>query len=508
MMQAAALTSHEHLSPALTEPFYILQYADDTLFFCTAKGQAPRTLLLVLDNFSKVSGMAINMAKSSFVPFNLSDQNVVDLKVLLGCSSTTLPIQYLGLPLSASRPNRQTFQLLIDKLTRRLAGWKAKLLSRAGRLVLAASVLSTIPIFFMSVFKLHVWVVRAMDRLRRDFLWKGTTVPARGVHLLSWDRVCLPKNFDGFGLLNLSLHNLCLLLRWWWRIYDKPFSQWGSITKLLYHHSGRSMPPLAWKQSGSFFWKDLRKLRSLFQLSLTQEIHNGEGSLFWFDNWSGSSLCFFDYESSVPHKHITVKAAIPILNQLLPSPISYNESQACVVAQNLQLSQGKDKLLWKWRKDGNYSTASVYKSLISAGKCKFSFKNIWKLKVPPSVHLFLVLLAHDRILTQDQLQKRNIPFQPKCVMCGNFILETRHHLFEECGFAVTLWSQLHLHQATLLSLLHSLCTPSYGNKVTLATAMWGLWLERNNRIFKDEHRPLDVVLQWIIQQATLFRNYC
>ncbi|KAJ1685156.1 hypothetical protein LUZ63_016546 [Rhynchospora breviuscula] len=508
MMQAAAITLREHLSSKLTDPFYILQYADDTLFFSTAKGQAPRTLLLVLESFSKVSGMKLNLMKSSFVPFNLSQQSVLDLQELLGCSSTTLPIQYLGLPLTDRRPDRSTFQILIDKLTKRLSGWKAKLLSRAGRVVLASSVLSTIPIFFMSVFKLPMWVIRAIDRIRREFIWKGVMVPNRGVHLLSWDRVCLPKSLGGFGLLNLNLHNLSLLLRWWWRIYDKPSSQWGTITKLLYGSSSRCSPPLTWKQSGSFFWKDLRRMRSLFQISVSAEVHNGQGTLFWFDNWSGTFLRSFDSDCTVSNRYITVREALPILGQLLPSPLNYNESYLISAAHTLQLSRDSDKLLWKWRRDGHFSTSSVYKQLISAGKSHFAFKNIWKIRVPSSVHLFLVLLAHDRILTQEQLLKRNIPFQPKCVLCGLQILENREHLFGECEFARNLWSGLHIRQASVLSLLQLLCTPNSACRITLATAFWGLWLERNSRIFRNEHRPLDVILQWIIQQATLFTKFC
>ncbi|KAJ1689310.1 hypothetical protein LUZ63_013465 [Rhynchospora breviuscula] len=508
MLQAAAMTLNDHLSHTLSDPFYILQYADDTLFFSTAKGQAPRTLLLVLQNFSEVSGMKINLAKSSFVPFNLSTQLVSTLQGLLGCSSTTLPIQYLGLPLTDRRPDKATYQLLIDKLTNRLSGWKAKLLSRAGRVVLASSVLSTIPIFFMSVFKLPAWVIRSIDRIRRDFIWKGAVHPAKGVHLLSWDRVCLPKNLGGFGLINLTLHNLSLLLRWWWRIHDNPTSQWGTITRILYGNSERSTPPLTWKQSGSFFRKDLRRLRPFFQISVSTRVCNGEGTLFWYDNWANMILQHFGNDHSVQHKHITLKEALPILGQLLPSPLNYNESLIASVAQQLQLSQGNDKHLWNWRTDGKYSAASVYRKLISAGKHVFAFKNVWKLRVPPSVHIFLVLLAHGRILTQDQLLKRNIPFHPKCVMCDLQITESRVHLFCECTFAMNVWARLQVSHATLDSLLFSVCSPNNAGRGVIATALWGLWLERNGRTFRSEHRSLDAIIQWIVQQASLFEKFC
>ncbi|KAJ1691520.1 hypothetical protein LUZ63_015675 [Rhynchospora breviuscula] len=508
MMQAVALTLTDRMSSNLIDPYYLLQYADDTLIFSTAKGQAPRSLVLVLDNFSKVSGMALNLTKSSFVPFNLPDTQVESLQDLLHCSYTTLPVLYLGLPLTDRRPDRATFQLLIDKLTKRLSGWKAKLLSRAGRLVLASSVLSTIPIFFMSVFKLPVWVIRAIDRIRRDFIWKGTTHQNRGIHLLSWDRMCLPKHLGGFGLINLSLHNISLLLRWWWRMYDKPNSQWASIAKLLYGTPGRMTTPLVWKKSGSFFWTDLRNLRHFFQLSVKTEVHNGEGTLFWYDNWGDTVLRFFGSEHPLSNRYITIKEGLPRFSQLLPSPLSHVENQLYNTAQNIQLSVGTDKLLWRWRADGNFSTASVYKQLVSGGKCSFVFKNIWKLKVPPSVQMFLVFLAHGRILTQDQLFKRHIQFQPKCIMCDLQIIETCDHLFANCTFAQGIWTRMQFNGATITTLLHGICITGAQCRITLAAALWGLWLERNNRTFRNERRSLDMVHQWIVQQATLFKKFC
>ncbi|KAJ4779223.1 RNA-directed DNA polymerase (reverse transcriptase)-related family protein [Rhynchospora pubera] len=508
MMQVTSLTISERLSPELNDPFYILQYADDTLIFSTAKRQAPRSLLLVLELFSKVSGMTLNLVKSSFVPFSLQEQQVELLQNLFCCSSTTLPIQYLGLPLSYKRPDRATFQMLIDKLTKRLSGWKAKMLSRAGRLVLASSVLSTIPVFFMSVFKLPVWVVRAIDRLRRDFIWKGPAQQNRGVNLLSWDRVCLPKSLGGFGLLNLTLHNISLLLRWLWRIYDKPQSQWASIAKLLYSAVGRLNTPLVWKQSGSFFWRDLRNLRPFFQLSVKAEVHRGDGTLFWYDNWAGTLVRFIGADHPFPNRYITLRDALPRLDHLLPSPMNFLETQIYDAAQNFHLSTGADKFLWRWRTDGRFSVSSVYKHLASAGKCSFVFKNLWKLRVPPTIHMFLVLLAHGRILTQDQLLRRGIPCQHKCVMCGMLIIEDREHLFCECIFAQNIWTRMQFNAPTVNIILHNLCSANTQWQVNLATALWGLWLERNNRTFREEIRPLDLVHQWIVQQATLFWKFC
>ena len=39
-------------------------------------------------------------------------------------------------------------------------------------------------------------------------------------HMVKWERVCLPKDFGGLGILNTRLLNEALLLKWVWSIYN------------------------------------------------------------------------------------------------------------------------------------------------------------------------------------------------------------------------------------------------------------------------------------------------
>ena len=83
-------------------------------------------------------------------------------------------MRYLGLPMKKGKKSRIDWQPVIEKVERRLEGWQAKLLSSGGRLVLLCSVLAAIPIFYLSVFKLHIGVGKRLEGLMRRFLWKGS----------------------------------------------------------------------------------------------------------------------------------------------------------------------------------------------------------------------------------------------------------------------------------------------------------------------------------------------
>lgn len=84
---------------------------------------------------------------------------------------STTPLKYLGLPLGANPSRRQTWKPIIDKVKKKLAGWKRRLLSFAGRMVLIKSVLSSLLIYYMLLFKIPECVAKEIDRLQVVFLW-------------------------------------------------------------------------------------------------------------------------------------------------------------------------------------------------------------------------------------------------------------------------------------------------------------------------------------------------
>ncbi|KAJ1691081.1 hypothetical protein LUZ63_015236 [Rhynchospora breviuscula] len=511
MIQSVSMSIQFPISSKLSAPFHLLQYADDTLLFSTTKGKALQSLSMVLQTFSKISGIDINWMKTSFVPFNIDSNDIPRVRNILNCTQASLPLDYLGLPLTSKRPDRACFQKLVDKVTSKLAGWKSPLLSRAGRIVLASSVLSSIPVFFMSVFQLPSSVVKAIDKARRNFIWQGNT--GRGLPLLAWSRVCLPKVLGGLGLLDLRLQNISLLLRWIWRLYAQPSSMWSTISYQLFAKRNANIPPLGWNRNGSFFWKQLLALRLYFQISTRTELHNGETTLFWFNNWGGAFLSFFQSSAAIPFRQwVTVSQALDSWFDVVPAPMSQTQDWIFRSSRELMLTQQPDKLFWKWSSDGIYSSSSVYRALICAGKTRFRFHNLWRLRTPPTVKTFLFLLAHDRLLTQYQLTRRNIFVQHHCHLCQVDLLETAEHLFCECPFSLNLWLKLGIPYANVQGtnqLLAHLCSLDRNDSLStrIATAVWSLWLERNNRIFRNERRTLQGVHDWLVQQAAFFFNF-
>ena len=108
--------------------------------------------------------------------------------------------------------NPSLFQVVMN----RLQSWKAKLLSYAGRVELIRSVLSSLHLYWTSVFILPASVLQAVDRAMLRFLWYGHG--ERKMVFISWKDVCRPKDEGGLGVHCASDSNLVGILRLLWEL--------------------------------------------------------------------------------------------------------------------------------------------------------------------------------------------------------------------------------------------------------------------------------------------------
>lgn len=81
-------------------------------------------------------------------------------------------------------------------------------------MTLIKSVLSSLPIYYLSIFKLPVSVAKLIERIQANFLWRGSELK-RKVHLVSWLEATKSKENGGLGIKRIKVVNDCLLAKWW-----------------------------------------------------------------------------------------------------------------------------------------------------------------------------------------------------------------------------------------------------------------------------------------------------
>jgi hypothetical protein len=80
--------------------------------------------------------MRTNYQKSELIPLCLEEEETKFYANILGCVVGNFRIKYLGIPLHYEKLRRKDIQPLIDKILKRIARWRGKLLSYAARLTL------------------------------------------------------------------------------------------------------------------------------------------------------------------------------------------------------------------------------------------------------------------------------------------------------------------------------------------------------------------------------------
>jgi hypothetical protein len=105
---------------------------------------------LILTTFEQLSGLKINFHKSEIFCFGKAKDQEEFYSQLFGCEIGKYPFRYLGLPMNTRKLSNKDWQLIENRIKKKLSGWKGQLISVGGRLVFINSVLSSLLMFMMS----------------------------------------------------------------------------------------------------------------------------------------------------------------------------------------------------------------------------------------------------------------------------------------------------------------------------------------------------------------------
>ncbi|GJT52285.1 RNA-directed DNA polymerase, eukaryota [Tanacetum coccineum] len=266
-----------------------LFYADDAIFLGQWSELNIDSLVRVLDCFFRASGLRINMCKSKIMGVNVEDGMVKNAASKLGCLVLKTPFTYLGTKVGGNMSRKQAWKEVVDKVLSRLSRWKMKLLSIGGRLTLLKSVLGSMPIFHMSIFKVPSSILKSLESIRSRF-FNGQDPKSNKASWVKWNKVLTPKDKGGLGVSSLFALNRGLMLKWVWRFYSQKCSLWTKVIKAIYGEDGNLNKDV----SGGVrtCWTSIvHEVRVLQGRGINVadyirlKLGNGENTRFWVDNW-------------------------------------------------------------------------------------------------------------------------------------------------------------------------------------------------------------------------------
>ncbi|XP_026416824.1 uncharacterized protein LOC113312278 [Papaver somniferum] len=180
-----------------------LQFADDTIIFLDATIVEVRRLLVILVMFEILIGLRLNLEKSTMISIG-ADQLVNKLAMELGCRVEFIPITYSGMSIGSKRRFEIIWEIIIQRMQKKLAPWKRRYLNKAGRVVLIRSSLESLAVYFMSLHHIPVSVEKILNTIMRKFLW-GDDDERRRMSWVSFKRIFKEERRLGLEVIDSAI---------------------------------------------------------------------------------------------------------------------------------------------------------------------------------------------------------------------------------------------------------------------------------------------------------------
>ncbi|XP_058784820.1 uncharacterized protein LOC131659680 [Vicia villosa] len=202
----------------VNEEVDLIQFADDIIIILEGDAANLWSMKVIHKGFELMSGLRIHFHKNNIYGINVGDWFLNAASSFLSCKVGSLPFKFLGVKVGGNPRNILMWKDLISFLRKRLAVWRGKNLSIAGRVVLINAVFNAIPIYFYLSTKLRL----------------SGGDPKKMIHWVCWDTVCKSREEGGLGVKNVQIMNVALISKWKWRILTENDAVWCGILKARY----------------------------------------------------------------------------------------------------------------------------------------------------------------------------------------------------------------------------------------------------------------------------------
>ncbi|KAL0920883.1 hypothetical protein M5K25_007898 [Dendrobium thyrsiflorum] len=440
----------------------------------------------------------VNHEKSNLI-VSKTINSPLDVCAALNIHNHTSKLVYLGLPISLKKLCSADFQPLILSIAQRLAGWKARLLSIAGRLqYLKFTVWNTIAYWIRGAI-IPQPCLKKIAKMCAKSLYFGDS-NARKLHLVSWNNTCKPKNLGGLGIPNLNALQFACCCSLIIRFYN--------YNSLLFDYLnvkyGSPWTPVSNKASSLWKWmnKVAEKISPSIQFAFTP---NCTIAMLW-DPWINGctfSSIYGDNSFNIPF-HAKVSDYVEEGTWNLPVVLTSD------LARNLNSfpinTTTTSSISWKNHK----SCFSIFIYEFYKGEEHVDwFKFVWHKHFALKHSIYAWLALKRGLKTADVLSKRNILIEQSCPLCFAQP-ETTEHLLFECDYSFSVLTKFipslgnFLLRPRLAQVLDFLGDCPWLGKdhynlylLTVCCASYFIWRERNERRFNSNYRSIHTLCSLI-----------
>jgi hypothetical protein len=246
--------------------------------------------------------------------------------------------------------------------------------------------------------------------------------------------------------------------------------------------------------------------QDVFYYSTTVTVGDGAKTLFWKDRWiNGQSIAelapsLINVVGPRTRNIRTVKEALQHrswvrdIKGALTVQVILDYLLIWDLMEDVTFTEASDKVVWRWTKDGRFSTASAYRAFFSGQHAIPGARLLHKSRAPAKCKFFIWLALHDRCWTAARRKSHRLQDDDSCALCDQ---ESKSitHLLIACPYTREVWF-------TTLSRWGWGGRSPHGAENCLAD--W--WEAARRRLHKQERRALDSLVILVCWNIWLERN--
>ncbi|GLT34775.1 hypothetical protein SLA2020_092720 [Shorea laevis] len=309
------------------------------------------------------------------------------------------------------------------------------------------------------------------------------------------------------GFKDLYCFNIAMLAKQAWRILQHPNALWVRVLKSLYFpHS--SFFEARKGSHPSWVWSSILKGRDIVQLGARWNVGNGQDILVYQDKWIPTLPGF--QVTTVPDTNSLFSYVCELLDHHGEWDITklhdcFNDED-CREILKIPMGECADQLVWHYDKYGRFTVKSAYLLTLqvvhepsmhsdSTILTSSEWKQLWKLKIPPKIRVFIWRAILNALPSLDNLVRRGIAQAALCPCC-HLADESIMHLLFYCPYVEPIWfgSAVGLHPRQL----GANCFAEWWRYVKHAAKQmqnpslveycaiisWQVWKTRNEKLFE------------------------
>ncbi|XP_042964739.1 uncharacterized protein LOC122298962 [Carya illinoinensis] len=429
-----------------------LMYADDIIIFANGGKKSMRGLMEVLNLYETWTGQILNKNKSAILfSKKISDPRKSSIIRMIGFSEGSFPFNYLGVPIVMGRLKVCDFGDLIGRFNKKVAGWKMKLLSTGGRVILLRHVLSSMATHLMVVLHVPHGVYVALNRIMSSFFW-GDFEGKGKRKWVAWKYTCQPTEEGGLGIRDFEEVQRALHMKFAWHLLQG-HSLWADFFRGKYVQG--SHLSLLSPTKGTRFWKAI--VHCIPEVLNNSKWLLKEGNVsFWYDNWADGGP-IGDHFPVLERPSLRVKECqidngwdISLLERLVGPQKAEDLFQFLATRKD-----GLDILIWTRDKNGKFNTRSAW-DCIRVRAPSLPWANwIWHTHIPKKISIMMWKAYHNCLSVDEKIKNIGIPVVSKCNCCARGHMEDLNHVLCTGDFARCIWRLAATHLGVHMGVFHT-----------------------------------------------------